>query len=180
MIVVLWAAIDLAGVRLMAEADAFGPRRDVGCVVAAMAVAAVPMPLLAILIAILDRPGPVQDWYLTLSALGFAGLLCVALLAQEPACYLLTGGFSSCSFLPLFLVPAGLGPIRDVWWRVRPGVCAKCGRRAVISVRKPGSRLAEMTGLDGWCASCGAAFVRAKITEPWLASVGLRGREAGR
>lgn len=179
MIVVLWAAIDLAGVRLMAEADAFGPRRDVACVVVAMAVAAVPMPLLAILIAVLDRPGPIRDWYLTLSALGFVGVVCVAILAQEPVCYLLTGGFSPYFFLPLLLVPAGVGPIREIWWRVRPGVCASCGRRSVISVRKPGSRLAEMTGLHGWCATCGAAFVRAKVTEPWSASVVLRGCESG-
>jgi hypothetical protein len=124
-----------------------------------------PMPLLAGLLWLLDRPGPVRTWYSTTCLLsGFTlGLIVGALI--EPVAYIRTSGTTGSLFgfglIYLSMLPA-LGPEWRKYW---PRQCPSCGRISVIPVANLGSPRGER----GWCASCGASFGR-KAGESWRSS----------
>ena len=131
--------------------------------------AAIPMPLIAILFWVFDRPGPVRGWYCACCMAAMSLLVASLFLLQDPACVTLTGR-ASLSF-PMSLIVAavcfisGAKQLQTLW----PKRCAGCGRQAVIAV----GRLAQHgpgpvtnTARDGWCAICGATYEREGLS-PW-------------
>lgn len=168
MIVVAWAAVMATMVRAAIEWHLIGTDARISCLVVPVWVAVYPMPILAILLRVLDRPGRVRGWYgsVALTAANFVAAAAFAL--QDPASLALTGR-------PSLTFPLGpllaIGSLAGGWlqWRAaRPRACPTCGRCAVIPVvrrlRRRERRLVR-NGQEGWCAACGAAATREKPGE---------------
>lgn len=174
MIIVLWAALLIAGTRAAIRWHLMGDRPEFDSLTIPINDAVYPMPILAALLWTLDRPGRVRDWYLSgcMIAASFLGGILFSL--QDPICYALTGR-------PTIIFP--MGPICALagfwsgwkqWQTARPRRCPSCGARSVVPVAhpiRPGSKRRVKSGKQGWCTGCGADCER-EGTEDWRATKG--------
>jgi hypothetical protein len=163
MIVVLWAALLTAGTRAAIQWRLLGDRPEFACINVPIHFGIYPMPLMAGLLWVLDRPGRVRTWYRSacMIAAHFQGGILFSL--QDPVCYALTGR-------PTMTFP--MGPIMALvgfscgwmqWQTARPRQCPSCGRNSVIPIAhivSPRSKRKFNTGKHGWCASCGVSCER--------------------
>ena len=169
MIVILWAALLIAATRTAVVYHLLGNTPDMVCLMVPVIVNAYPMPLLALLFWLLDRPGLLRRWYMAgcLIVASFAGGILFSLM--DPVCYALTGK-------PTMIAP--MGPICALvafwcswkqWQVARPGSCPRCGCPSVIPIAvrlHPRSRRFVNTGNHGWCASCGQ-YCERRLSEAW-------------
>ncbi len=169
MIVVLWAALLTAGIRAAIHWQIFGDSPEMACVAVPINLGIWPMPLLAALIWLLDRPGQVRTWYRSVCMIVASFLSGILFSLQDLACYYLTGR-------PTLTFP--MGPIASLvffwcgwmqWQQATPRRCPSCERKSVIPVARPlrpGSKRMFNTGKCGWCAICGASCER-ESKEEW-------------
>ena len=163
MIVILWSAFLCAAVRALFKISVLGYRIDFDCMMVPILGAAIPMPLLAILFWVFDRPGPVRGWYCACCMAAMSVLAATLFLLQDPICFTLTGR-ASLSFPMSPIVAAvcaisGAKHLQALW----PKRCSGCGRQAVIAVGRlaqQGPGAVTNTAQHGWCAICGATYER--------------------
>ena len=151
MIVVLWAALLLTVFRFAARWHFFHQPAPIFWLVVPVLVACYPMPWLALLLRLGDRPGPVRTWWVS-ACLATAGLVAgVSFLGQDLLCFLQsgqpTGTFPLAPLMGLMALWSGARQ----WQSLTPGLCPSCGRRSVIALRRR-----RKPSIQGWCARCGA------------------------
>jgi hypothetical protein len=163
MIVILWVALLSAAIRALLSVGVLGSQVDFDCLMVPLLSSAFFMPLLAPLLWLFDRAGPVRDWYRASYIAGASILSGALFLVQDPLCFALTGRptptFPLAAFIALVCLLAGVKQLRDAW----PKLCHRCGQRAIIPIAHParrGSKRMVNTGREGWCAICGAAYER--------------------
>ena len=169
MILVMWAALVSAGVRVLYSSHVIGFSIEFNCIMIPLLVSSIGLPLLVLLLRIFDTRGPVQDWYRAGCMAGGSLLSGLVFLLQDPACYVLIGKtsltFPTAPLVAAVCLVTGAIQLRSLL----PRQCAHCGRRDVITVARParvGSRRLINTGNHGWCANCGATYER-KGKEAW-------------
>ncbi len=114
--------------------------------------------ILAILILVLDRPGPLKYWLAPVLLMLFAPLVAVSydvFVVRELVLYerfprlvptLLINGL----FLPAFAL---------FWIKTSPTRCPACGDRSLIPLMHPWGQ-SKRTVNTRWCASCGSSYWR--------------------
>jgi hypothetical protein len=163
MIVVLWCALLTAASRALILWGLFGTTPESLCQAIPIYLGIYPMPILAVLLWVFDRPGLVRTWYCSNCMIAACFLGGVAYSLSDPICYVLAG--KTTILFPMWAI-MGLVGFWCGWmqWRTaRPRDCPACGRRRVIPIAVPirtGSRRKFNTGKQGWCASCGASCER--------------------
>ena len=161
MIVILWAALlSFATIRETGRWQRAGVSVQWLCVFVPMMVAVGPVPLLALLLHLLDRPGRMSTWYFTECKIIALLLTGFALCLHEPLSYALTGGSTKLFPVGTFAVLLSFWLSLKHWKIAFPRNCPSCGLRSVI----PTTTLQH--GEHGWCARCGADCEREKL-EPW-------------
>jgi hypothetical protein len=163
MIVVLWAALLIAALRALIYWQLLGNSPEMVCLSVPINVGVWPLPLLAILLLLLDRPGRVRGWYCTV-CLAAGGFLCgILFMLADPVCYYLTGKTTIMFPMdPIFSFVFFLAGWMQ-WRPIRPRQCPNCARIAVIPIAvpmNPSSKRMVNLSKHGWCASCGASCER--------------------
>ena len=166
MIVILWAALVLAVLRMLMLGGLFVAPPQIVCLNVATIVAAWPMLILAVLILALDRWGPVRDWYFACCQIAWSALAGAVFLLVDPVCSSLSGQptvvFPVLPFLGVACLWGGTMQLRAAW----PGACPRCGHRTIIATRGrvQGAARGRRNMVRGWCATCGAAYQREGLT----------------
>ena len=99
--------------------------------------------LLAVLVFILDRPGPMKYWLVDLLCSLFLPAFLLWFDAMSAAAWWMSGDLPVGRPLMLVLNAGGIYSLRDAI-RNLPGRCPDCGRRSLLPLSR-----------HCWCASCG-------------------------
>jgi hypothetical protein len=169
-ILVVWAAIIFAAARFLIRLGGFNAPPPIACMTVSLLGGAYPMPVLAILVGVLDRRGPVRSWYIACILAGASFLGSALLILQDPVCFAICGRPTLICPLSTALGVLCLWASWRQWRLVRPAACSICGHRCVISVVRPlgpGSRRRFNGGTSGWCAACGARYERKDVRAEW-------------
>ncbi len=163
MIIVVWAALMTAASRQAYRWGGYGATVESYCQNVSIQVGIYLMPILAILLWLLDRPGRVRAWYRSgcLIAAHFLGGFVFIL--QDLVCYVLTG--KTTMLFPMWPIIGlvGFWCGWKQWQSARPRECPECGRRSVIPIAvplRPDSKRKFNIGKHGWCACCGLTCER--------------------
>ena len=169
MILVVWAALLTAAARQALQWHLLGSDPGYVCITVPVFLGFYPMPILAGLLWLLDRPGRVRRWYCSTCMIAAHFLGGIVFSLQDSVCYLLTS--HTTMFFPMgpFLAVIGFWCGWMQWQTACPRPCPTCGRRSVI----PDAHLLNFrlqrkynTGKHGWCATCGSEFEREGL-EVW-------------
>ena len=168
MIVVIWAALMLAVVRLAPGLQGPGVAPEMAFMLVAISVGFWPMALLVSLLTILDRRGPVRGWYVSCCSVVGSFVNVAGMLLIDPVSFALSGratpAFPMFPFCALVCLFAGVMQLRLIW----PRRCLRCEGRGII----PTGRLIrcrpphETATFHGWCSRCGADYER-ESSKPW-------------
>jgi hypothetical protein len=163
MIVILWSALLTAATRALIYSRLLGTTPESLCQNIPIYLGIYPMPILAGLLWVFDRPGAVRNWCCSNCMIAACFLGGVVYSLCDPICYVLAG--KTTIIFPMWPI---MWPIMGLvgfwcgwkqWQTARARDCPACGRRSIIPIAvatRLGSKRKFNTGKHGWCASCGA------------------------
>jgi hypothetical protein len=167
MILILGVATLLAAFVSLMKNQLLGDKPDLVCLNVAFFVASWPVPWMIILLFLLDRRGPIRNWYIARCLASWGLVAGIACLSADPVSWVLCG--RPTIVFPILLVTGlvCLWALPNSLRSVQPGRCLRCRQKSVIAVATRIER--KITSDTGWCASCGAAYQRENLGK-WMPS----------
>jgi hypothetical protein len=167
MIFVLCVATLLAVFVSLMKNQLLGDKPDLVCLNVALLVASYPVPWMMILLFLLDRRGPIRNWYIARCMASWGLVAGIAFLLADPVSWVLCGRLTIVFPIHPITGLVCLAGLPNSLRSVQPGRCLRCGQKSVISVATRFER--KISNDTGWCASCGAAYQRENLGK-WMPS----------